>query len=132
MADVVSSEELRSFLLRLYSVCEALEFDALRKMFSTGRHVLVIGTDPNEWWTGSDGLDLWIIQTRELGGFRIEPGSSRVRRPLRANPGREKPPPNHRFITDQPESYPGKHHFGRSPWVMTIAPTAPRRPRAWP
>ena len=72
MADVVPSEELRSFLLRLYSVLEAQEVGALREMFSTGAHALVIGTDPNEWWTGSDGLDVWIVQIREAGGFRFE------------------------------------------------------------
>lgn len=74
MADVVPSEELRSFLLRLYSVWEAQDFEALREMFSTGAHVLVIGTDPNEWWTGSDGVEVWILQTHELGGLRLEPG----------------------------------------------------------
>lgn len=58
MAEVVPSEELRAFLLRLYSVWEAQEFDALREMFSTGAHVLVIGTDPNEWWTGSAGIEV--------------------------------------------------------------------------
>ena len=73
MADVVPSEELRSFMLRLYSTWEAQEFDALREMFSTSAHVLAIGTDPNEWWTGRDVLDVWIVQTRELGGFSFEP-----------------------------------------------------------
>ena len=38
-------------------------------MFSTGAHSLVIGTDPKEWWTGSDVLDVWIVQTREVGGL---------------------------------------------------------------
>ena len=74
MADVVPSEELRSFLLRLYSTWEAQEFEALREMFSTGAHLLVIGTDPHEWWTGPDALDVWIVQTREVGGLTIQPG----------------------------------------------------------
>lgn len=42
MADVVPSEELRSFLLRLYAVWAAQDFEALREMFSTGPHLLVI------------------------------------------------------------------------------------------
>jgi class 3 adenylate cyclase len=73
VADVVPSEELRSFLLRLYSAWEAQDFEALREMFSTGAHVLVIGTDPDEWWTGSDVLEVWILQTREVGGFSAKP-----------------------------------------------------------
>jgi hypothetical protein len=43
VADVVPSEELRSFLLRLYSAWEAQDFEALRDMVSTSAHVLVIG-----------------------------------------------------------------------------------------
>ena len=74
MAAVVPSEELRSFLLRLYSVWEAQDFEALREMFSAGAHLLIIGTDPNEWWTGLDGLEVFIFQTREFGGLRFEPG----------------------------------------------------------
>jgi len=38
-------------------------------MFSTGAHSLVIGTDPKEWWTGSDVPDVWIVQTRGVGGL---------------------------------------------------------------
>jgi class 3 adenylate cyclase len=74
MADVVPSEELRSFLLRFYSAWEAQEFEGLREMISTGAHVLIIGTGPNEWWTGRDALEVRIIQTSEIGGFRVEPG----------------------------------------------------------
>ena len=73
MADVVPSEELRSFLLRLYSAWGTQDFEALREMFSTGAHLLAIGTDPNEWWQGPDVLTVWILQTREAGGFHFEP-----------------------------------------------------------
>jgi hypothetical protein len=51
---------------------EAQDVDALREMFSTGAHALAIGTDPNEWWTGSDGLGVWIVQIREASGFRFQ------------------------------------------------------------
>ena len=71
MAEVVPSEELRSLLLRLYSAMEAQEVETLREMFSTGAHALAIGTDPNEWWTGGDALEVWIVQIREAGGFRF-------------------------------------------------------------
>lgn len=33
---------------------------------------LDFGTDPNDWWTGSDGLDLWIVEIRELTGVRTK------------------------------------------------------------
>jgi len=72
MAEVVPSEELRALLLRLYSAMEAQEVETLREMFSTSAHALAIGTDPNEWWTGSDGLEVWIVQIREAGGFRFK------------------------------------------------------------
>src|SRR5437763_6785220 len=72
MAEVVPSEELRALLLRLYSAMEAQDVETLREMFSTSAHALAIGTDPNEWWTGSDGLEVWIVQIREAGGFRFK------------------------------------------------------------
>src|SRR5206468_5683562 len=72
MAEVVPSEELRSLLLRLYSAMEVQDVETLREMFSTGAHALAIGTDPNEWWTGSEALEVWIVQIREAGGFRFQ------------------------------------------------------------
>jgi len=74
MADVVPSEELRAFMLRMYAAWSTQDFEALREMFTTGAHLLAIGTDPNEWWHGSNVLDVWILQTREAGGFHFEPG----------------------------------------------------------
>src|SRR6266704_2677343 len=72
MADVVPSEELRSLLLRLYSAMQAQDVETLREMFSTSAHALAIGTDPSEWWTGSDALEVWSVQIREAGGFRFQ------------------------------------------------------------
>ncbi|MFO1414186.1 MAG: nuclear transport factor 2 family protein [Burkholderiales bacterium] len=73
MADVVPSEELRALLLRMYDAWAREDFAALRDMFSTGAHVVVIGTDPDEWWRGAAGLEVLIAQTREMGGVRFEP-----------------------------------------------------------
>ncbi len=70
--DVVPSEELRSFLLRMYDAWATGDFEALREMFSPDAHILLIGTDPGEWWTGRDGLEVFILQTHELGGVRFE------------------------------------------------------------
>jgi class 3 adenylate cyclase len=71
MADVIPSEELRSLLLRLYATWEALDFDALREMVSAQSHALVVGTDPTEWWSGSNGLEMWLMQVQELGPVTI-------------------------------------------------------------
>ena len=74
MADVVPSEELRSFLTRFYAAWETQDIEALRDMLSTGAHLHVIGTDPNEWWTGPDVADIWAIQAREMRGMTLRPG----------------------------------------------------------
>jgi len=75
MADVVPSEELRSFMLRMYAAWGTQDFEALREMFSTGAHLLAIGTDPNEWWNGSNVLEVLMLQTREAGGFHFKAGN---------------------------------------------------------
>lgn len=71
MTDIVPSEELRSFLLRFYAIWEALDFGGMREMISAQPHALVVGTDPTEWWTGSEGLEVWLIQAQELGRVTI-------------------------------------------------------------
>jgi class 3 adenylate cyclase len=71
MAEVVPSEELRSFMLRFYAAWEALDFDSMRAMISPAPHFLTIGTDPTEWWTGPDAMDIWEVQAREMGKFAI-------------------------------------------------------------
>jgi len=74
VADVVPSEELRSFLPRFYAAWESQDIESLREMLSTGAHLLVIGTDPNEWWIGSDAAEVWTVQVREMKGVRFKPG----------------------------------------------------------
>ena len=73
MADIVPSEELRSLLLRFYAAYESKDSASLREMFSAGAHLLVIGSDPNEWLTGSDAVDVTITQVQEFGELDIEP-----------------------------------------------------------
>src|SRR5215468_9687898 len=74
MADVNPSEELRSLLLRFYAAWEASDFEAMGEMLSAGAHFLVIGTDPHEWWTGSEVRDIWFVQAREMGKIAIRSG----------------------------------------------------------
>jgi class 3 adenylate cyclase len=74
MAGVVPSEELRGFLLRLYAVWEALDIEALEEMFSTEPYLLIAGTDPDEWVSGRDGVNLFAVQLREMAGVTVEAG----------------------------------------------------------
>jgi class 3 adenylate cyclase len=74
VSGVVPSEELRAFLLRLYAVWEALDIEAFEEMLSNESHLLIVGTDPNEWFTGQDGVSLFALQLREMAGFTVEAG----------------------------------------------------------
>lgn len=75
MAEIVPSEELRAYLLRLYAALGANDADAVREMFSTSACLLSIGTDPDEWWTGPEGTELLLRQNGELGGIELRPGA---------------------------------------------------------
>jgi len=70
-ASIVSSEELRAFMLRWYAAWEAWDFETLKEMLSTDPCFLSIGTDPAEWWGGEDLLALWKIQAREIGDVKV-------------------------------------------------------------
>ena len=75
MAEISPSEELRAFLLRLYAAFGDNDADAVREMFSKNKHLLYIGTDPEEWWTGPDSAEIMLRQNAELGGIEIFPGA---------------------------------------------------------
>ena len=74
MAEIVPSEELRSFLLRLYAAMEDRDLQTFREMFSSSAQLLIAGSDPAEWFTGSSGVDVFFAQVMELPVVRIEPG----------------------------------------------------------
>ena len=74
MAEIVPSEELRAFLLRLYAAMGDNDADAVREMYSTSACLLNIGTDPDEWWTGPEGTEVMLRQNGELGGIKLLPG----------------------------------------------------------
>lgn len=75
MPDVAPSEELRALLARIYATWTEGDFETLRELFSPAAATLAIGTAPDEWWTGGGHVvDMWEVQTRELGGLRIEAG----------------------------------------------------------
>jgi hypothetical protein len=75
MTEIVSSEELRAFLLRLYAAKGDNDSDAVREMFSSSACLLNIGTDSDEWWTGPGGTEILLRQNEQLGGIELRPGA---------------------------------------------------------
>src|SRR5215469_17869442 len=70
---VRSSEELASVAERFYRAMGAADRDTLRNLLSSEPCTLAIGTDPGEWWRGSEGiLDIWCAQRAESGSFTLE------------------------------------------------------------
>ncbi len=63
------SSELQA-LVRAFSDAAAKgDVDAIDRLFWRRDDVLVIGTDPNEWWTGHRSImDTFKAQIREMGG----------------------------------------------------------------
>ncbi|MFN8949275.1 MAG: adenylate/guanylate cyclase domain-containing protein [Alphaproteobacteria bacterium] len=74
MVEAVASEELRAFILRLYRFFEAGDADSMRGMTTESPNVVIIGTDPDEWWVGPQTLELLGKQVKELSGLVITPG----------------------------------------------------------
>jgi class 3 adenylate cyclase len=74
LMSVVSSEELRSFLLRFYRVLEHADEAAVHEMVSPAPHALLVGSDPDEWVTGGDVASIMATQTREMAGVTITHG----------------------------------------------------------
>jgi class 3 adenylate cyclase len=75
MTEIVPSEELRAFLLRLYAAMGDNDAAAVREMFSTSACLLNIGTAPDEWWMGPEGTEVMLRQNGELGGIQLRPAT---------------------------------------------------------
>jgi class 3 adenylate cyclase len=52
---------------------ETLDIESFVDVFSTSPSLLLVGTDPDEWWTGSDGVNLFAHQLREMPSFKVRP-----------------------------------------------------------
>lgn len=74
MAELVASEELRAFTLRFYRYFEAGDVEGMRGMTSETPSLVIIGSDPDEWWVGPQTVELLATQVRELAGLKIQPG----------------------------------------------------------
>jgi SnoaL-like domain len=69
------SAEVRTAVLRLYESMAAGDVNAIERLFSRRDGVLVIGSDPAEWWVGHDAITrAFAAQLRDTGARRIEPG----------------------------------------------------------
>jgi ketosteroid isomerase-like protein len=62
-------------MLRVYAANAFEDAGAVLPYYSRQEGVLVIGTDPNEWWAGFDTLArIYKTQWAEMGGVQIKAG----------------------------------------------------------
>ncbi|HZQ60634.1 MAG TPA: nuclear transport factor 2 family protein [Casimicrobiaceae bacterium] len=62
-------------MLRFYASWQAGDFATMSELVSPKPYSLVIGTDPEEWWSAAEGaLEIWRTQVQEMG--RITVGST--------------------------------------------------------
>jgi len=68
------SEEIRAVMMRYYEAISNADLEAMKRMFSRQDGVLLIGTDPNEWWPGYDKVvEIWQAQFEAMGsGFPVK------------------------------------------------------------
>jgi len=74
--------ELEDLMRRWYAATAAGEGAVVERSLSRQAGLLVVGTDPREWWTGyPTAAERFATQIRELGGqLRIVPGDLRAYR----------------------------------------------------
>jgi adenylate cyclase len=69
------SNEVRNAVLGLYESMGMGDVGAIERLFSCQSGVLVIGTDPNEWWAGHDAIvEAFKAQLQESGTRKVDPG----------------------------------------------------------
>jgi len=71
-----ASLELRNVMLRLYASLSTGDMSEIEKLYSHQEDILVIGTDPDEWWAGYASFACaHEAQYQHMGGnYRIEAG----------------------------------------------------------
>ena len=66
------SPELRDLVLRTYDAVASGDASFFDRHLAHQEGVLIIGTDPNEWWTDPDTITrVFKAQVREMGGLRV-------------------------------------------------------------
>jgi hypothetical protein len=69
------SNELRDLVLRTYEAMASGDVSFYDRRLSRQDGVLIIGSDPNEWWSGYDTItQVFKAQMREMGGVSCLPG----------------------------------------------------------
>lgn len=69
------SSELKALCLSWYEAFEQGDIDFIKNFTSRREGVLMIGTDPNEWWADYDTIiTVNDAQIKEMGGIPIEAG----------------------------------------------------------
>jgi adenylate cyclase len=69
------SPELLELLTTFYRAAKASDLRAIESLISHSGSALIIGTDPQEWWSGYDDIRrVFIAQTEEMGGLPISAG----------------------------------------------------------
>jgi class 3 adenylate cyclase len=71
MADIVPSEELREFMVRLMAAIGAGDLETVRELFIADPKLLCIGTDEREWFTGATGPEVFTRQVQQVGGIQF-------------------------------------------------------------
>lgn len=62
------STEIRELIERYYQAARAGYTEAAEALVSRGDGVIVIGSDPNEWWDGASYNRAMRAQAQEMGG----------------------------------------------------------------
>jgi ketosteroid isomerase-like protein len=66
------SMELRDLVLRTYEAIANGDTTFYDRHLSRQEGVLIIGSDPNEWWSGYETISqVFKAQIREMGGVRV-------------------------------------------------------------
>ena len=69
------SPELKALLLSLYDAFTEGDTDFIKNVTSRREGVLMIGTDPNEWWANYETIiRVNASQMEEMGGIPLEAG----------------------------------------------------------
>ena len=69
------SSELRDLVLSAYAATACGDANFYDHHLSRGEGVLIIGSDPNEWWSGFDTItEVFKAQLQEMGGVSIVAG----------------------------------------------------------
>ncbi len=69
------SEELRDLTLRFYKALNDGDLSFIERHISRREKAVFVGTDPNEWWEGSDAfVEEMRTQSEAMGGMQIVPG----------------------------------------------------------